>query len=79
MPCHGSYFITADFRPLGFDGNDEDFGHLSSTCSTSISVLGNVDFPWDQVTFREVGKRLSKTLRFQSEFQDFLAESAEND
>lgn len=25
MPCHGSYFITADFRSLGFDGNDEEF------------------------------------------------------
>ena len=25
MPCHGSYFITADFRPLGFEGNDEEF------------------------------------------------------
>lgn len=25
MPCQGSYFITADYRPLGFDGNDEEF------------------------------------------------------
>ena len=25
MPCQGSYFITTDFRPLGFNGNDEEF------------------------------------------------------
>jgi len=25
MACQGSYFITADFRPLGFDGADEEF------------------------------------------------------
>lgn len=25
LACQGSYFITADFRPLGFNGNDEDF------------------------------------------------------
>jgi aspartate/methionine/tyrosine aminotransferase len=25
LPCQGSYFITADFRPLGFNGNDEEF------------------------------------------------------
>lgn len=25
IPCEGTYFITADFRPLGFNGNDEEF------------------------------------------------------
>ncbi len=25
MPCQGSYFITTDFRPLGFNGSDEEF------------------------------------------------------
>ena len=31
MPCQGSYFITADFRPLGFSGNDEEFcRHITS-------------------------------------------------
>jgi len=25
LDCAGTYFITGDFRPLGFDGNDVDF------------------------------------------------------
>ena len=25
LPCQGTYFITADFRPLGFNGDDEAF------------------------------------------------------
>ena len=25
LPCEGTYFITTDFRPLGFNGNDEEF------------------------------------------------------
>jgi N-succinyldiaminopimelate aminotransferase len=25
LPCEGSYFITTDFRPLGFNGNDVEF------------------------------------------------------
>jgi N-succinyldiaminopimelate aminotransferase len=25
LPCHGTYFLNADFRPLGFEGDDEAF------------------------------------------------------
>ncbi|MBM3487195.1 MAG: aminotransferase [Alphaproteobacteria bacterium] len=25
LPCHGTYFITTDFRPLGFNGDDAAF------------------------------------------------------
>lgn len=25
LPCYGSYFLTTDFRPLGFGGDDADF------------------------------------------------------
>jgi N-succinyldiaminopimelate aminotransferase len=25
LPAHGTYFVTADFRPLGYNGTDEDF------------------------------------------------------
>ncbi len=25
LPAHGTYFVTTDFRPLGFNGTDEDF------------------------------------------------------
>ena len=25
MPCAGTYFLTTDFRPLGFNGDDVDF------------------------------------------------------
>jgi aspartate/methionine/tyrosine aminotransferase len=25
LPCHATYFMNVDFRPLGFNGSDEDF------------------------------------------------------
>ena len=25
LPSHGTYFVTTDFRPLGFNGTDEEF------------------------------------------------------
>jgi aspartate/methionine/tyrosine aminotransferase len=25
LPAHGTYFVTTDFRPLGFNGTDEEF------------------------------------------------------
>ena len=25
VDCHGTYFINADFRPLGFNGTDKEF------------------------------------------------------
>jgi len=25
LPCHSTYFMNVDFRPLGFDGSDVDF------------------------------------------------------
>jgi aspartate/methionine/tyrosine aminotransferase len=25
LPAHGTYFVSTDFRPLGFNGTDEDF------------------------------------------------------
>ncbi|WP_421998435.1 aminotransferase [Reyranella sp.] len=27
LPTHGTYFVTTDFRPLGFNGTDEEFCH----------------------------------------------------
>jgi aspartate/methionine/tyrosine aminotransferase len=31
LPCHGTYFITTDFRPLGFNGDDVEFcRHLTT-------------------------------------------------
>ncbi len=45
----------------------------------SFLETGNDENSLDQVGFFDVVKRLSKTVRFQSKFHDFLAESAEND
>ena len=28
LPSGGTYFVSADFRPLGFNGSDEDFCRL---------------------------------------------------
>ena len=28
LPCHGTYFVGADFRPLGFNGTDVEFCEL---------------------------------------------------
>ena len=25
IPCQGTYFLTADFRPLGYNGSDAEF------------------------------------------------------
>jgi aspartate/methionine/tyrosine aminotransferase len=40
LPVRGSYFITADFSPLGFNGNDADFcRHITETARvTAIPV-----------------------------------------
>ncbi len=31
LPCQGTYFITTDFRPTGFTGNDEEFCRFLTT------------------------------------------------
>jgi aspartate/methionine/tyrosine aminotransferase len=31
VPCHGTYFITTDFRPLGFNGTDVEFCRYLTT------------------------------------------------
>ena len=31
IPCEGTYFITTDFRPLGFNGDDVEFCHHITT------------------------------------------------
>ena len=30
MPVEGTYFMTADFRPLGFNGSDEEFCRIAT-------------------------------------------------
>ncbi len=38
MDCAGTYFITTDFRPLGFNGTDEEFcRHI--TCEASVAAV----------------------------------------
>lgn len=40
IPCEGTYFITTDFRPLGFNGTDEEFcRHITIEASvTAVPV-----------------------------------------
>jgi len=41
MHCQGSYFITTDFRPLGFNGNDEDFcRHITTEARVAAVPVG---------------------------------------
>ena len=36
LPCNGTYFITADISPLGFDGNDSAFcEHITTEAGVS--------------------------------------------
>ena len=39
IDCHGTYFITVDFRPLGFNGDDVDF------CRTLTAEAGVAAVP----------------------------------
>jgi N-succinyldiaminopimelate aminotransferase len=45
LDCQGSYFITADFRPLGFNGDDADFcRHITTEAKvTAVPVSAFYD------------------------------------
>lgn len=47
LPAHGTYFVTTDFRPLGFNGNDEDFcRHITVEAGvTAVPVSAFYDQP----------------------------------
>ncbi len=47
LPCHGSYFVTADFRPLGFEGDDVAFcRHITEAARvTAVPVTAFYDTP----------------------------------
>lgn len=49
LPCHGSYFLSADFRPLGFKGDDRDFcTHITERAGVTaipISAFFEADAP----------------------------------
>jgi N-succinyldiaminopimelate aminotransferase len=47
LPTHGSYFVTADFRPLGFDGDDVAFCRHITTAArvTAVPVTAFYDAP----------------------------------
>ena len=46
-PAHGTYFVTTDFRPLGFNGTDEDFcRHITIEAGvTAVPVSAFYDQP----------------------------------
>ncbi|MBM3505949.1 MAG: aminotransferase [Alphaproteobacteria bacterium] len=54
-PCDGTYFLNADFRPLGFDGTDEDFcRHLvaeAGVAAIPVSAFYDHDGPSHFVRF----------------------------
>ncbi|MBL6650380.1 MAG: aminotransferase class I/II-fold pyridoxal phosphate-dependent enzyme, partial [Reyranella sp.] len=47
LPAHGTYFVTTDFRPLGFNGTDEDFcRHITVEAGvTGVPVSAFYDAP----------------------------------
>jgi aspartate/methionine/tyrosine aminotransferase len=47
LPAHGTYFVTTDFRPLGFNGTDEDFcRHITVEAGvTAVPVSAFYDSP----------------------------------
>jgi aspartate/methionine/tyrosine aminotransferase len=47
LPSHGTYFVTTDFRPLGFNGSDEDFcRHITVEAGvTAVPVSAFYDEP----------------------------------
>jgi N-succinyldiaminopimelate aminotransferase len=47
LPAHGTYFVTTDFRPLGFNGTDEDFcRHITVKAGvTAVPVSAFYDAP----------------------------------
>jgi N-succinyldiaminopimelate aminotransferase len=49
LPAHGTYFVTTDFRPLGFNGTDEDFcRHITVEAGvTAVPVSAFYDNPAD--------------------------------
>ena len=49
LPAHGTYFVTTDFRPLGFNGTDEDFcRHITVEAGvTAVPVSAFYDRPAD--------------------------------
>ncbi len=49
LPAHGTYFVTTDFRPLGFNGTDEDFcRHITVEAGvTAVPVSAFYDRPSD--------------------------------
>ena len=55
VPCQGTYFITADVRPLGFDGDDEAFCRLITTeagvAAVPVSAFYQSDAPDHFVRF----------------------------
>jgi N-succinyldiaminopimelate aminotransferase len=38
LPSHGTYFVTTDFRPLGFNGTDDDFCRHITTAAGVTAV-----------------------------------------
>jgi len=47
LPAHGTYFVTTDFRPVGFNGTDEDFcRHITIEAGvTAVPVSAFYDQP----------------------------------
>jgi aspartate/methionine/tyrosine aminotransferase len=47
LPAYGTYFVTTDFRPLGFNGTDEDFcRHITVEAGvTAVPVSAFYDDP----------------------------------
>ncbi len=51
IPCQGTYFITTDFRPLGYNGLDTDFCHYLTTEAGVAAVPVSAFYTSDDVKY----------------------------
>ena len=49
IPCQGTYFITADFRPLGYNGVDAEFCRFLTTEAGVAAVPVSAFYTSDDV------------------------------
>jgi aspartate/methionine/tyrosine aminotransferase len=68
LPAQGSYFVTCDFAPLGFNGNDEEFcRHITEhakVCAIPVSAFydGNAPSHWARFAFCKQDHVLDEAL-----------------
>ena len=75
LPAHGTYFVTTDFRPLGFNGTDEDFcRHITVEAGvTAVPVSAFYDAPDGRRATLPASVSVSMTRRWTARSIDLSA------